>query len=136
MSLRVLHSHPVFCSVWCRQNINLCLYRLSQLNLLHFVFFQVWDPSAVHIADYIRIRIGHGLTPTKATLLLGMVQQFSSSVISEGIYRRLTCSQHIKKIVSLGLSLIAYWNLISVWGSNAFHMLSSRVLPDICSVWK
>ena len=48
-------------------------------------FIQVWDPSAVNIADYICIRIGHGLTPNKATLLLGMVQQFSSSVISEGI---------------------------------------------------
>lgn len=53
-----------------------------------FSFIQVWDPSAVNIADYIRIRTGHGLTPTKATLLLGMVQQFSSSVISKGIYRR------------------------------------------------
>lgn len=44
----------------------------------------------MNIADYIRIRVGHGLTPTKATLLLGMVQQFSSSVISEGIYTRQT----------------------------------------------
>ena len=40
----------------------------------------------MNIADYIRIRVGHGLTPTKATLLLGMVQQFSTSVVSEGMY--------------------------------------------------
>lgn len=46
----------------------------------------------MNIADYIRIRIGHGLTPTKATLLLGMVQQFSTSVISEGIYTRQTAN--------------------------------------------
>ncbi|CAH3168221.1 unnamed protein product [Porites lobata] len=46
---------------------------------------KVWDPSAVDIADYIRIRVGHGLTPSKATLLLGTVQQFSTSVISEGV---------------------------------------------------
>lgn len=39
------------------------------------------------MADYIRIRVGHGLTPSKATLLLGTVQQFSTSVISEGIIR-------------------------------------------------
>ena len=66
----------------------------------------------MNIADYIRIRIGHGLTPTKATLLLGMIQQFSSSVISEGMYRQQTCGQHVKLIVSLGLSLIGYWNLV------------------------
>lgn len=47
----------------------------------------MWDPSAVDIADYIRIRVGHGLTPSKATLLLGTVQQFSTSVISEGTIR-------------------------------------------------
>lgn len=47
----------------------------------------MWDPSAADIADYIRIRVGHGLTPSKATLLLGTVQQFSTSVISEGTIR-------------------------------------------------
>lgn len=78
-------------------------YRLNRFDAVHVVpgpengtFFaramnlgeailKVWDPSAANIADYIRIRIGHGLTPTKATLLLGTVQQFSSSVVSEGV---------------------------------------------------
>ena len=47
----------------------------------------MWDQSAADIADYIRIRVGHGLTPSKATLLLGTVQQFTTSVISEGTIR-------------------------------------------------
>ena len=62
------------------------IYVKTDYHKLVFVFVQVWDPSAVNKADFIRIRVGHGLTPTKATLLLGIVQQFSSSVISEGIY--------------------------------------------------
>ena len=84
ISLRALHSHPVLSFV-------LAKYLLMSMPIITnyiFSFIQVWDPSAVNIADYIRIRTGHGLTPTKATLLLGMVQQFSSSVISKGIYRR------------------------------------------------
>ena len=45
---------------------------------------QVWEASTPHIADYIRIRVEHGLSPTKAALLLGMVQGFTTSVVSEG----------------------------------------------------
>ena len=37
-----------------------------------------------HIADFVRIRVDHGLAPTKAVLLLGMVQTFSTSILSEG----------------------------------------------------
>lgn len=78
-------------------------YRLNRFDAVHVVpgpengtfyaramnlgeaILKVWDPSTVNIADYIRIRVSHGLTPIKATLLSGMVEQFSTSVISEGI---------------------------------------------------
>ncbi|XP_029186949.2 LOW QUALITY PROTEIN: nuclear pore membrane glycoprotein 210-like [Acropora millepora] len=78
-------------------------YRLNRFDAVHVVpgpengtfyaramnlgeaVLKVWDPSAVNIADYIRIRIGHGLSPIKATLLLGTVQQFSTSIVSEGV---------------------------------------------------
>jgi hypothetical protein len=37
------------------------------------------------VTDYVRIRVEYGLSPMKATLLLGMAQQFKTTIWADGM---------------------------------------------------